>query len=108
MDSKASTHLETPAEIRKEHQTFMVSGRIVFETVLALRGQGDVLIKSEANPCFDFREVTRTDSSAVALLLAWLRKAKQDDKVIRFINLPQSMLDMAQAYDVKSFLSISA
>jgi phospholipid transport system transporter-binding protein len=112
MDNSAlantDTSTDTHSEIRREHQNFMVSGRILFETVTALRKQGDALIETEENPCFDFREVTRTDSSAVALLLAWLRKAKGDGKAIRFINLPQSMLDMAQAYDVRSFLGISS
>jgi len=108
MSSEASTHNESPADIRREHQTFLVSGRIVFETVVALREQGDRIIDAEPNLYFDFREVTRTDSSAIVLLLVWLRKAKRAQKPIRFINPPQSMVDMAQAFDVKSFLSFSA
>lgn len=106
MSNDILNHEAAPTEIRRDHQTFLISGQIVFGTVVALRTEGDALIDAEPNPCFDFREVTRTDSSAVALLLAWLRKAKNAQKTVRFINLPQSMVDMAQAYDVKSFLAL--
>ncbi len=83
-----------------------VIGSINFNTVVALRNLGDAIIKTESKLCFDFKDVTHADSSALALLLAWLRLAKQQDKPLSFINLPESLLIMAQAFDIKSFLPL--
>lgn len=105
-DNTIVDHAEAVPEIRQENKSLLVSGSIVFDTVVALREQGDDLIQTQETLCFDFREVSRTDSSAIALLIAWLHQAKALNKTIRFINLPQSMLYMAQAFDIKNFLPL--
>ena len=52
----------------------------------------------------DLGEVTELDSSALALLLAWLREAKAGGRTIAFANLPESLRTIARLYGVEDIL----
>ena len=76
--------------------TFSVSGELVFSTVPKWRRLGRRYISLNKQPVIEFNDITRGDSSGVALLLAWLRDAKERGRVVRFAQLPQQLLDVAQ------------
>lgn len=57
---------------------------------------------------FDFSEVTEVDSSALALVLTWLRQAKARGSVIELRALPESLLALARLYGVESLLPVAA
>ena len=52
----------------------------------------------------DLKEVTELDSSALALLLAWLREAKAAGRAVAFANLPESLQTIARLYGVQDLL----
>jgi phospholipid transport system transporter-binding protein len=54
----------------------------------------------------DLKQVSRSDSSGVALLIEWMRQAKGRNKTIRFLNIPQQMLEIAKVSGVDKILAI--
>ena len=48
------------------------------------------------------------DSSAVALLLEWLRQAKARGTTLAFVNLPASLLALARLYGVSDLIQPAA
>ena len=53
---------------------------------------------------FDLSGVTRVDSAALALLLAWLRRAKALDLRVELRAMPESLLALARLYGVDALL----
>jgi ABC-type transporter Mla MlaB component len=96
------------AKIIQKNDCCFVSGEIVFDTVVALEVEGSLIIQSQDSTCFDFSEVGHSDSSALVLLLAWIRTANRQHKTISYTNLPEALLIMAQSFDIKSFLPLVA
>jgi phospholipid transport system transporter-binding protein len=90
--------MEEPSVVRLE-------GALTLETVTACLERdlpvGNLVV-------FDFGGVTRVDSSALALLLAWLRRAKARGSAVELRALPESLLALAQLYGVDALLPPSA
>jgi phospholipid transport system transporter-binding protein len=73
-----------------------ISGSLNVNTVARLRELGAQLLKTVSNPTFDLSEVTECDSSALALLTAWTRDAKNLAKQASFIHVPSQLMAIAQ------------
>lgn len=80
--------------------TYKVEGALTFDTVAHLRHEGNAFINKNEMPVFDLSQVTNNDSSALALLLAWLRCACDKQRVIRFIHFPKKLVEVIQAYEL--------
>ena len=52
----------------------------------------------------DLSAVTEADSSAVGLLLAWVRDAAAGGRHVRFENLPSNLKSLIKLYDVGEFI----
>jgi len=52
----------------------------------------------------DLSTVTEADSSAVGLLLAWVRDAAVAGRRMRFENLPSNLKSLIKLYDVGEFI----
>lgn len=52
----------------------------------------------------DLSAVTEADSSAVGLLLAWVRDAAVGGRRMRFENLPSNLKSLIKLYDVGEFI----
>ncbi|MCL1859935.1 MAG: STAS domain-containing protein [Proteobacteria bacterium] len=62
----------------------------------------------DGNLVFDFGNVTRVDSSALALLLAWLRRARERRSAVELHALPEPLLALARLYGVDALLPLTA
>ena len=93
-----------PAVVRKEGERLRVSGALTLATVAAALEQGNAAI-AEGARTIDLGEVGELDSSALALLLAWLREAKRKGRALEFANLPQGLTTIASLYGVAELLS---
>jgi len=89
-DSTESCELYLDTQANK----IVLEGAVIFNTVAALRAKGVAVINTLVNVNIDLSKVTHADSSALALLIAWLRDAKVQQKTIEYHNLPQKMLDL--------------
>ncbi|MBV8208688.1 MAG: STAS domain-containing protein [Burkholderiaceae bacterium] len=73
--------------------------RIVNTNATALLQRGEAAIR-EGDSHFDLSNVQRCDSSAVALLLAWERAARERGVRLEFAGVPASLRSLAKLYGV--------
>jgi phospholipid transport system transporter-binding protein len=92
--------------IRLEGERMVVSGPLTLASVTAVLREGSAAIGQGASTV-DLGEVGELDSSALALLLAWLREAKQLNRSLSFANLPQGLTTIARLYGVAELLPVS-
>jgi len=89
--------------IRRDGDRMMVSGPLTLADVAAALNEGNQAI-GEGVSSIDLAEVGELDSSALALLLAWLREAKRQNHSLTFANLPQGLTTIASLYGVAELL----
>ena len=89
--------------IRREGERMVVSGALTLANVAAILREGSAAI-GEGVRTVDLGEVGELDSSALALLLAWLREAKRHNAGLVFANLPQGLTTIARLYGVAELL----
>ena len=92
--------------IRREGERMLVSGPLTLASVTAVLREGNAAI-GQGVRTVDLGEVGELDSSALALLLAWLREAKRLNRGISFANLPQGLTTIARLYGVAELLPAS-
>ena len=92
--------------IRRDGERMLVSGSLTLASVTAALGEGNAAI-AQGVRSVDLGEVGELDSSALALLLAWLREAKRLNRELTFANLPQGLTTIARLYGVAELLPAS-
>lgn len=93
--------------IRREGERMVLSGALTLANVAAVLQDGNAAI-GEGVRTVDLAEVGELDSSALALLLAWLREAKRQNRSLTFANLPQGLTTIARLYGVAELLPATA
>ena len=89
--------------IKREGDRIVVSGPLTLSSVAAALGEGTAAIAQGAR-IVDLGEVGELDSSALALLLAWLREAKKRNRELSFTRLPEGLTTIASLYGVAELL----
>lgn len=84
-----------------------LKGNIHFKNVCTVLKQGIQAIQSMPITEVDLQNVCNSDSSGLALLIAFLRTAHQCSKTIAFINVPSFIQDIAQVYELCEVLNLS-
>jgi phospholipid transport system transporter-binding protein len=92
--------------IRREGDVMRVSGALTLASVAADLSQGKAAI-AEGVRSVDLAGVGELDSSALALLIAWLREARRLGRELAFANLPQGLTTIARLYGVADLLTAS-
>ena len=80
-----------------------VNSILSFQTATAALEQGYAAIAAGTTE-FDLGSVGAADSSAVALLLAWQRRARQSGQSLVYVNVPASLRKLASLYGVDELL----
>jgi phospholipid transport system transporter-binding protein len=62
----------------------------------------------QGDTCVDFQGVNVLDSSAVALLLEWRRRAQSQRRQLSLIHLPRTLTQLIEVYAVQEILQIKA
>src|SRR5690242_2980347 len=83
-----------------------LSGRIDLNNVKDLCLQGLELIDRMSTVRVNLAAVTQVDSSSLAMLIDWIRKARTQHKDIVLINMPQTMLDLGRVCGLDTILPI--
>jgi len=97
---------KTDAHIRLEGPRLLVGGPVTYDTVTGIARAGEAAIKTSA-VLVDLAEITQVDSSAVSMLLEWVRKAQAYGQKIRFINLPVNLASLVELYDVNDLIPVA-
>lgn len=93
------------SQIEKNANGYQILGVINFDTVLDLYKKGAAILESSKKEVtLSFGEVRHIDSSAIALLLSWLRVAKKKGKSFTFTDLPAQLIDIANVCEVMPML----
>ena len=82
---------------------YRVQGPVTFATVQQILEQAKLPFDGGAVRV-DLSEITETDSSAIALLLHWVRLTLERQATIRFENPGENLKALAALYEVESLL----
>lgn len=85
--------------ITRDGNSYRVQGPVTMANVTSLLAEGTKLFDHEAL-VVDLSEVEEVDSSAVSLMLQWMREAKQRNQTLAFTNLPNNLKSLATLYGV--------
>ena len=97
--------------VREAGDVFTIEGPLSFETLPEVLAESDSYAARSDLPdrlIIDFSGVTGVDSSAVALLLEWLRRAQLRGKTLTYVNLPANLLALARLYGVAELIQPAA
>ena len=94
----------TKAKISCENGCVKVSGELNFATVVDLWNESLAYLDKESELKFDFAGVTQANSAALALLLEWVKLAKQRGKSISFYQLPEQLQSIAKVSGVSQLV----
>ena len=95
------------ALFQKRDDSYCLSGALSFDTVPGLWQQSQAALKDKASSVvFDLAGVTQSDSSGVALLIAWTRSIRRQSRTIHFMHLPKQMLAIIQLAGLKNIVPI--
>jgi len=83
-----------------------VSGELTFSTVNGLLTVAPEHFAQLNELEIDLANVTRSDSAGLALLVDWLRYAKNANKSLVFHNIPTQMLAIANASGLDKLLPV--
>lgn len=98
---------EEPARANRRDDAIEVSGPLTFDTVPGVLaetagwfrpGAGDVTV--------DLRAVRRADSAGLALLVEWLRLAKDAGRPLRLVGVPAQLLSIVRVHNLSAALGL--
>ncbi|MCK5640463.1 MAG: STAS domain-containing protein [Gammaproteobacteria bacterium] len=86
---------------------YRLSGRVTFASVPALWCESKAMFSSPADSLkVDLKGVVHADSAGLALLIEWLRSARQVEKSISFEYVPEQLYSIAQVSKLGSILPL--
>ena len=84
---------------------FRVSGVLDASTARAMLEQSEARFEQFKDLDVDLGGVGESDSAGVALLIEWLRMARQSQKAIRFANVPAQIEALARISEVEDLIA---
>ena len=92
---------------RREDGCFVLSGNINFQTVPVIWREGVEMFKNAPSLVLDLQGIDRSDSAGLALLIEWMRFARNLNRPISYMNMPAQMLAIARASSLDNILPLS-
>ena len=93
--------------IARDGDKLVLSGPLTLDTVKAIYGQG-LEPRDDGSLEIDMSGVEAVDSSAVSLMLNWLREAQRNSVKLHFSHVPENLLSLAHLYGVEELLPLGA
>jgi phospholipid transport system transporter-binding protein len=96
--------------IEKTGNSLRVTVPMVIANACALLEAGRSFLQagvSKGELLLDFSAVEDADSSALTLVFAWLRSAREQNIALRVVHPPAGMLSLAELYGVSDFLPLA-
>jgi len=84
---------------------FTLAGDLSFGTAEQIRRASKTQFDGQASIEINLSHVETTDSAGLALLLEWIGWANHSNVEIRFLNIPEKILAIAQTAEVGELLS---
>lgn len=87
-------------------QCLRVKGDLTLDVVVEYIEQSKSLFNDLEAIRIDLSNVSRSDSAGLALLVRWMREAKDNNKNIVFEHMPAQMMAMAEASGLDAILNV--
>jgi phospholipid transport system transporter-binding protein len=88
---------------------FALEGRLDFDSVHEVESAGlDLISGAQGDFAICLEQVVYANSSALALLMCWLRLAQAQAVLLRFLNVPEKLQALMDLYGLKAILPLSA
>lgn len=91
--------------IVKQANVWRVSGDLHMDNANAILSES-ALLHMDGLLEIDFAGVKSVDTSALALMLAWLRRAKAEFCELSFINVPENLKSLVNLYGVQATIQV--
>lgn len=92
--------------IKSEAGVFMVKSDMTQSTVNRLLAESLPILLEMPTWDLNLSCVAKADSAGIALMLAWMRIAKEKKIHLKFSHLPKAMVDLARVSGVDALLPI--
>ncbi|MBT3205165.1 MAG: STAS domain-containing protein [Gammaproteobacteria bacterium] len=96
--------MDVEVSFDNSNQYIQVKGDLTSKTVMSALKQFSRECKTLPKWVIDFTQVTKVDSSAIAMLIELKRNALKNKKSISFIYLPAALLKIARLSQVEDLL----
>jgi len=88
-------------------EAFRLPPEITFANIIPLRDDGEQLIRDGVeSPVFSLAGLKVSNSTAVALLLGWFRRAHRMGKAIVFTDIPADLLNIIEVSGLSEVLPL--
>ena len=84
-----------------------ISGRLTIDTAASIFENGLQFTQSSDRLTIDMSKVEVVDSTAVSLMLFWLRTAQANKVQLMFANVPVNLLSLANLYGLAETFSLT-
>jgi phospholipid transport system transporter-binding protein len=84
------------AIINEESGRFSVEGDMIFSTMDKKTLNSFAFLTTGKQITLDFGKVSNADSAGLALMLEWIKQARTKRVQLRFINIPEKILNLAK------------
>lgn len=96
------------ASIQLNDGVIQVSGEMNAVSVpVLLNAAVDLFRQSGPQITIDLAEVSRADSSGLALMIDWMRTARQQQQQLSFRRLPEQLREMARVSGIEDILPLA-
>jgi len=92
--------------IVRQGSRYLIEGPITLDNVTRLIDEGSVF--EGESVIVDLAGVSTADSSALSLLLEWMRHSAKGGRQIAFANMPRNLRSLAELYGLADLIPISA
>lgn len=92
--------------MQREGEVLRVSGRLTMDSIGALFSEAMQPLEGK-EWTIDLARVEAADSSAVSMLLGWMRNAQRHEAKLTFVNVPGNLLSLAKLYGVADTLQLN-
>lgn len=93
-----------PATITETQRGWLVGGDLLINNAAKLLAQSTSL-KLIQHHEIDLHQVKDADTSALGLVMAWLRRAEAEKLTISIVNMPDNLSSLVDLYDIRAFVS---
>ncbi len=87
--------------------TFSLPAEVTFANLMAVRRDGEACIDQGDSTDIDLSSLTSGNSAVVALLIGWFRYAHTHGKVVRFLHVPVTIMNIIEVSDLDEVLPLS-
>lgn len=91
--------------LKMDKDRLMVSGDLTFSTVNQLWKDSLSFLNAHQAIVIDFSEIKNSNSAGLALMIEWIKWAKEKNKVLKFTHIPANILAITKISGLEKIIS---